>query len=251
MRSGAAWHAGAGPGTDRPGQVWLSEVRPGKARLCLALSLTAGGGTVPPQRSDGMKTYRVKIEGISPLIMHRLRTSFGFFRPAPLECDPRATAEECAYRLPPKNGREGALYVPAEHLERAIREAAGLHKIGRRSAPCLLPDSLFIRERRISLRTRRYRVHEYRVDIRGPHGDAILYLPRLDEWRLVFHLDVDAPVLTKALVLAILRDAGKRTGAGQFRPQPNGVFGRFIVTEMAGVPGRACRNAAGRRKKGR
>jgi hypothetical protein len=130
-----------------------------------------------------------------------------------------------------------------------MRGAAGLFRIGRRSAASLLPVSLFVRERKISLRRRRYRVHEYRVNARGPHGDAILYRPRLDEWRLAFHLDVEDPLLRKALVLAILRATGKRTGVGELRAQRGGMFGRFIVTELVELPPRARRAARGRRKR--
>ena len=53
--------------------------------------------------------------------------------------------------------------------------------------------------------------------------------PRVDEWECPFTLDIDESMFSPALVRAIVDDAGKKIGLGDYRPSRKGPFGRFVV----------------------
>jgi len=183
-----------------------------------------------------MKLFNVKVEGISPLLMHRYAMepsptghSAGT-SPSIVDRDPKKEAERGAYRLP-----SGELYQPAEHIERSMFWGAKFHKIGRKSAASLVPAGIFVQERQLLHGTREYEIDSRRVVIRATGNAIVRHRPRLDKWRLSFHLEVDESIFKKDLVLAILQDAGRKVGIGDFRPQKGGSFGRFIVSAFEEV----------------
>jgi hypothetical protein len=51
-----------------------------------------------------------------------------------------------------------------------------------------------------------------------------------DDWKLTFTAELDTTILSEKLLRAIIDDAGKRVGLGDFRPATKGPFGRFVVT---------------------
>ncbi len=181
-----------------------------------------------------MKLYRVEIEGLSPLLMHRFgekamaQLSKGTSKAIQHSDDkPKDIAEEHAYRI--KSTKE--LYIPMEHILSSMRYAGKLHKIGRRSASPLVPAGIFIREEAIGLKQK-----DYKIDVRtGVNQNTkmrvVIYRPRLDKWKASFTMEVDETIFNKELVLDILTDAGKKIGIGSFRPQKSGSFGRFMVTK--------------------
>jgi hypothetical protein len=183
-----------------------------------------------------MLIYRVKIEGISPLLMHRFsdkkqgEVEGGTSASIPMG-DREKDAEEAAYRLPDKDGK-GELYTPAEHIERAMFHAAKYFKIGKKSAAGIVPASIFVQERAISHHRTDYIVDSRSVVIPATKGRVVRHRPRLDQWNLSFHLEVDETILKQELVSDILATAGKKIGIGDFRPTKGGSFGRFIVTEF-------------------
>jgi len=183
-----------------------------------------------------MKLFRATIEGISPLLMHRYAmeaSPTGHSKgtsPSISNEEPKDEAERGAYRL-----QSGELYQPAEHIERAMFGGAKFHKIGRKSAASLVPAGIFVKERQLPHGSREYEIDSRRVVIRATGNAVVRHRPRLDSWKLSFHLEVDESIFKKDLVLAILQDAGRKVGIGDYRPQRGGPFGRFIVTEFAEV----------------
>lgn len=139
--------------------------------------------------------------------------------------DPEAAAERAAYRLPTRE-----LYQPADHIERSFVQAAGLHKIGKRSAKSVAGAAVCISPREIPHGLREYVVDSRRVVIAATKGAVVRHRPRLDSWRLTFTLDLDDELIHPRLAEQILIDAGKRIGIGDFRPAKGGPFGRFTVT---------------------
>jgi hypothetical protein len=186
-----------------------------------------------------MKLFKVTVEGISPLLMHRYAMEpsasghSGGTSASIVNKDPKEEAERGAYRL-----QSGELYQPAEHIERSMFWGAKFHKIGRKSAASLVPAGIFVKERQLPHGTREYEIDSRRVVIRATGNAIVRHRPRLDSWKLSFHLEVDAAIFKKDLVLAILQDAGRKVGVGDFRPQRGGSFGRFIVTSFEEVKDR-------------
>jgi hypothetical protein len=181
-----------------------------------------------------MKTVHCEIQGLSPLLMHRFseqdraqiesRSSHATARRSPEEA-----AESAAYRLP-SNGAPGSLYIPAENLLAAIRRAAALRKIGRRSAVAAVCAGVFIEPDRLDLGTCRYEVDARAVVIAATKGRVMRYRPRLNSWKLQFILLYDEDLIpSEELIHDIVADTGTKIGLGDFRPERRGPFGRFAV----------------------
>ena len=180
-----------------------------------------------------MKRIEVETISITPLLMHRFSeedeaqvqrgTSHAVTRPAPPEA-----AERAAYRM---NGPGTNLYIPARAMLAAIRRAAGLHKIGRRSASSIVAASVFVQPEQIDLGTKKYALDSQSVVIRATKGRVMRHRPRLDNWKAAFTLVYNEALIQEpAFLKAILEDAGARVGILDFRPVSGGSYGTFAVT---------------------
>jgi hypothetical protein len=183
-----------------------------------------------------MRKFNVIIQGTSPLLQHRFSeedkaqvqsgTSTSIKKN-----DPEEMAERAAYRLP-----SGELYQPSDHIERSCVQAAGLHKIGRRSAKSVAGAAFCIAPREIPHGLREYVVDSRRAVIPSTGASVVRHRPRLDAWRLSFTLEIDDELIAAPLAKQILIDAGKRIGIGDFRPSKGGPFGRFTVIAFEEMP---------------
>ncbi|MBI4241482.1 MAG: hypothetical protein HY613_07170 [Candidatus Rokubacteria bacterium] len=185
-----------------------------------------------------MRTFKVILQSLTPLLMHRFgemaRDALKAGTSASIKVmDPAAVAEQAAYRLPPTNGQPGDLYQPAEHIERAFYQAAGFHKIGRRSAKSVAGAAVGVSPRRIPHGTSRYEIDEQSGVNPSTRGRVMLWRPRLDSWRLSFDLDLDETLIQPDLARKILEDAGRKIGIGAFRVAKGGRFGQFQVVEFS------------------
>ena len=76
-----------------------------------------------------------------------------------------------------------------------------------------------------------YTIDRRRVLLQGKNG-VIRARPRFDEWCAEFTVEYDDLLLPKPeILIEIANDAGRRMGIGDFRPQKNGPFGRFVVRQ--------------------
>ena len=185
-----------------------------------------------------MRTFKVILQSLTPLLMHRFgevaRDALRAGTSASIKVtDPVALAEQAAYRLPATNGQPGELHQPAEHIERAFFQAAGFHKIGRRSAKSVAGAAIGISPRRIPHGTSRYEVDEQSGVNPSTRGRVMIYRPRLDSWRLAFDLTLDDSLIQPDLARKILEDAGRKIGIGAFRVAKGGRFGQFSVVEFS------------------
>lgn len=183
-----------------------------------------------------MKSIEVTIQGATPLLMHRfseadqeqVRTGSSH---AVTHRGPEPASEAAAYRLATGNGTQGNLFVPARALLAALRTAASLHRIGRRSAKSLIAASVFISPEEIDLGVKRFIIDAQSVVIRATRGRIMRYRPRLDTWKISFLLTYHEALLQdEGLIRRIVEDAGARVGILDFRPQCGGSFGTFVVT---------------------
>ena len=185
-----------------------------------------------------MRSYAVRIEGVSPLLMHR----FGAEAQAKVQAgtssvterdNVEVAAEAAAYRLPSENGKKGNLYIPAVAILRAIGGAASGEKVGRKSAAPFVAAGMFINTAAIDLGTSEYVIDSQPVVVPATRGRVIRHRPRLDKWAAAFTLDVDESLFAnKEFVNRLLVLAGQRIGLLDFRPQKRGPYGRFIVTRF-------------------
>ncbi|MBI4241485.1 MAG: hypothetical protein HY613_07185 [Candidatus Rokubacteria bacterium] len=185
-----------------------------------------------------MRRLKVILQSLTPLLMHRFgeaaRDALKAGTSASIKVtDPVALSEQAAYRLAAANGQPGELYQPAEHIERAFYQAAGFHKIGRRSAKSVAGAAVGISPRKIPHGTARFEIDEQSGVNPSTRGRVMIYRARLDAWRLAFDLDLDESLIQPDLARKILEDAGRKIGIGAFRVAKGGRFGQFQVVEFS------------------
>jgi len=83
-------------------------------------------------------------------------------------------------------------------------------------------------------------VQPWKVDTRAVRipatgGRILAHRPMFDDWALEFVADVDTDLMNEKLFRAIVDDAGKRVGLGDFRPATKGPYGRYVVTSWKKV----------------
>ena len=173
-----------------------------------------------------MKTIKVSIKGISPLLMHRFDVSDAASGgPVKVPDSAEEAAEKAAYRLP-----DGMLYVPAENVRAALVAAAVYEKgRGRASLQKYAAAAIFVSPQALELGTDKYEIDARPVVVPATRGRVIRYRPRLDKWGLTFYLEYDDELLTEEQVRRIVDHCGSKVGLLDFRPQKKGPFGRFMV----------------------
>lgn len=171
-----------------------------------------------------MKTITVKIEGISPLLMHA-------FPLVPIEAMEKRTAEEQAELAAYRDGNR-ELFIPAVNLQRTLVSAAVYSKgKGRASLQKSAAACILVSPERLYLGTQKYAIDARPVVVPATKGRVIRYRPRLDKWAVSFEISYDGLLLKETEIRKICDDAGSRVGLLDFRPERKGPFGRFMVTE--------------------
>jgi hypothetical protein len=183
----------------------------------------------------------VTIEGVSPLLMNRFTeanevavsggTSISFRGD---KGTPREQATPKCYA-----DKEGILYIPGPNIYSCIIAAGTFHKAGKSKVTTmktsLVPAGILLEEMVCSLNTTEWEVDSRSVVIPSTGGRIMCHRPRVDRWSLTFTLDVDTTMFSPTLVRALVDDAGKKIGLGDYRPARKGPFGRFVVKEWAVV----------------
>jgi hypothetical protein len=180
-----------------------------------------------------MKTLKVTIKGTRPLLMNR----FGGAEEAPATASrgkkkdygtPEAQAVKACYQ------EKGNIFVPSTWVTSALRNAATLFKApGKRSslknmAGCAIvcpEDKLFLGKT----------IKDIEVDSRGvvvQRARIVRHRPKFENWSLNFSLLVDDELLDVTQVKAIITEAGRTQGIGDFRVNKGGPFGSFEVVSV-------------------
>jgi len=182
---------------------------------------------------------RVTIEGVSPLLMNRFTeeaevkisggTSVSFRGD---KGTPRQQAEPKRYA-----SEDGQLYIPGPNIFAALIAAGTFHKAGKSKLTTmktsLIPAGILVEDLICPLGTDQWEVDSRSVVIPATGGRVMCHRPRVDKWACSFTLDVDQTMFAPNLVRAIVDDAGKKIGLGDYRPARKGPFGRFVVKEWA------------------
>jgi hypothetical protein len=184
---------------------------------------------------------KVTIEGISPLLMNRFTEANEVAVSGGTSVTLRGSKGTPREQATPKcyADDKGELYVPGPNIFAALIAAGTFHKAGKSKITTmktsLVPAGIQIDELVCSLNTDQWEVDSRSVVIPSTGGRIMCHRPRVDKWSLTFTLDVDTTVFGPNLVRALVDDAGKKIGLGDYRPARKGPFGRFIVKQWAEV----------------
>lgn len=192
-----------------------------------------------------MKNIDIEIEGVTPLLQHRMseETLFGLLgakqKKAKVveELTPREIAGRAAYR------DNAGYYIPLEYIVGAFKHAASDYKEGNKSRKSLktVAAGVFrpIGDRAHLLCGEGKPLQSFEVDVRRAtnhsKGAVAVCRPRFDRWRAKFSVAIDDTMIAVPTAQAILEDAGKRAGIGSFRVAKGGYFGQFRITNWSEI----------------
>ena len=176
-----------------------------------------------------MKEVEVEITGTTPLLMNSPKGMIENMTKKTVNkntnYDPQEQAEKVSYRK-----KDGELYVPAEAVKGCLVGAASYKKFGRYTAKPIISGGVMIVPNQIGLGTK-----DYEVDLRTvviQRSRVVKARPTLEKWKLKFTLMYDETLIADGeMIKPILEEAGKRVGLLDFRPQKNGSFGMFEITQ--------------------
>jgi len=190
-----------------------------------------------------METYNVKIQGITPLMHHRMTEEelFGLLgkkekKNKPKEVrTPRQIAETHSY----KNAK-GEYVIPMSYISGAFRHVASdykqTNKASRRSIKAIaggvfrpLQDEAILKDHKGKV-LKKFEVSVMKAN-NHKAGAVAVCRPRFDKWQTEFEIQIDETIITPEMTLEILEDSGRRAGIGSFRVAKSGYFGQFQVTE--------------------
>jgi hypothetical protein len=184
-----------------------------------------------------VKTIRVKIEGITPLLIHRFAEQSEQGKPTrrvkAANEDPREAATRAAYVA-----KDGTYYFSAFSIPNCMGSAGANHKQTgtRKTLRFVVPSAVRVTSDTITITNGNgqaadhFEVDGRPVTIPATKGRIMRYRPRFDVWGATFDLLINDDLLDPATAHVLLQEAGLSIGVGDFRPEKRGPFGTFRVT---------------------
>lgn len=182
-----------------------------------------------------MKTFKVEIEGISPILFNRFSEESEI--PQKMKKagkrdygTPREQAEKTVY----VDQTSLQIWMPSTWVKGAMTAISSDYKLpsSRRSVKSVIGGAVLFNEEKIYF-TPTKKISDIEVDSRPcvvQRARIMRHRARLEQWKVAFNVEVDDEILMPENVYQILSDSGKRAGLGDFRPQKGGPYGRFILT---------------------
>lgn len=185
-----------------------------------------------------MKTVKVEIRGITPLLIHRFSEDAEQAKPnRRVEVktrDPREEATKNAYIA-----KDGTYYFNAFAIPCSMGNAGANHKArgSRKSLRFVVPSAVRLLTDAITILNGAGPAKDFEVDARpvtipATKGRVMRYRPRFDQWGAAFEMTINDDLLSVEMAHQLLNEAGLSIGIGDFRPEKRGPFGTFRVVEF-------------------
>jgi hypothetical protein len=181
----------------------------------------------------------MKLVGISPLILNRFTAeaaekATNGTRGSSSAAERGTPLEQAKVRL--YVGINGELMIPQPNLLRCLVDGGRFHKVGKKQVTTNTESMLFacldIEAAEIPLQfDEPWRVDTRAVVVPATKGRILCHRPMFDGWSLAFEVVLDTEIMGPRLLRAIIDDAGRRVGLGDFRPARKGPYGRFRCDE--------------------
>jgi len=186
-----------------------------------------------------MKTVKVRIEGVTPLLIHRFteysEAAKGTRGQLIQEEDPRKVAEKAAYI----DEKTGNYYFSAFSIPNAMGNAGSNHKMKgtRKSLRFVVPSAVRMNTDTITILNGKEPAKSFEVDSRpvtipATKGKIMRHRPKFNQWSAEFDLQINEKLLAVSTAHQLLNEAGESIGIGDFRPEKRGPFGTFRVVHF-------------------
>lgn len=189
-----------------------------------------------------MKSFRVKIKGITPILHHRMTEEqlMGLLgakskkKKDKIERTPREIAQEHAYMT-----TEGYYCIPTSYISGAFAGAAGDFKQASSSRKSYksIAGGIFRPIEEFSTLVDNFGkpLKDFEVDIKKAtnhlKGAVAVCRPRFDVWNAEFSVQIDDDLISPETANHILSESGRRMGIGSFRVAKGGFYGQYLLEE--------------------
>lgn len=186
-----------------------------------------------PDLEESEKVYRVQIRGRPPgILMHNIEAMMKQLGTRTRKINQKPThedeAEDAAYR----DEKTGELYIPSKAIYGCIINGGLGIKFGKFGAQRLLVTVRIFPER-ILLGTKEYEIDVQSVVVNNSRIPRAR--PLLREWSVEFYVVFDTNFIIPGNLETVIKDAGKRVGILDFRPQHRGQYGTFKLEKFEEV----------------
>jgi len=177
-----------------------------------------------------MKTYKVTITGISPLLMNRPSALIGDISKEKTQKDetPEEHASKKLYLT-----KDGKLYQPETHIKGSLVEAGKDQKVvgkGKSTYSKIVGYAVEVNPFEIVHKKQSWKPYSVLAVNPSTRGRNLLHRPMLKDWELDFEVTFDEEQIPASILKECFERAGKFVGIGDWRPAKKGRFGKFQVT---------------------
>ena len=182
-----------------------------------------------------MKTVHCVVKGSSALLINRFKEQDEVVEAVKKSTKkdygtPREQAVATAYQ----DEKTGKLWIPTSWISGAIKTVASDYKMPgtRKSVKSVSGGAILPVDEKLYF-VENYTIKNIEIDSRPvviQRARIMRHRARLENWSVAVTLEIDDSILPLDHVHAILNDAGKRAGMGDYRPSRGGPFGRFLIT---------------------
>ena len=173
------------------------------------------------------KTIRVKIQGISPLLINR-------FQDKSIDSKSKRRTgniidDEIENKLYMHDDKP---HIPAVYFRNAIIEASKQFKIqgkGKSTYSKLVGATVDVSPEMIELIPSEYTPFRIAAVNPSTKGRMMVTRPRFDEWGAEFNIILSDDGVPVSVMNEIVEQAGRYVGVGDWRPQKKGMFGKFML----------------------
>lgn len=179
-----------------------------------------------------MKRIHVKVDGISPYLMHKFVGNGD--EKVKIKTGTKNYKDEIETAV--YKNAEGEVYIPSSQIHGCIIEAGKRMQItgrGKSTYSKLFGAFLLIEPATMIINPQTYTVDERPVIVQ--RARVVRYRPKWEKWSLEFDVVIMDDNIASEVVKQALDDGGRYTGIGDFRPAKKGPFGRFQVVEYKEV----------------
>jgi hypothetical protein len=189
-----------------------------------------------------MKTYNVKIKGLTPYMQHRMddqKLEQWEKKRGPIHERPEVSHEDAVraeYHC--FRNTDGKCYIPSDHIRGALIGAGGYVKAkvgGRSKSMKVLVAAMFMVDPEQIILPDYDAIDKRSAVNRNVKARIITVRPKWTQWEAEFTLSVYENTITVETIKQLFEFAGNLVGIGSFRPTNNGLFGRFELIDITPV----------------
>lgn len=183
--------------------------------------------------------YRVKVEGVTPYLQHRMddikldeweKNRKHIIERPEISHEDIVRAEYHCYR-----NSEEKCFIPSEHFRIAFVNGGGYLKskvgVKTKSMKSIIAAQLMINPEEILLPDFD-KIDKRSAVNRNIKGRVIVIRPKWSNWEAEFEMNFDNETLTSQTIRELIVTTGNYVGIGSYRPANNGYFGRFKLVSL-------------------